>query len=179
MPRHARGAQDQSQCTKALSLCMSGPLAAAAVDSVALLLALASVLVLFCANHGIQTLSAVQDRPPEGQQQRPTQDAEQSGWETQCVLLLWLAQLVLIPFDLALVDSSMSTSLAPGCSLLPDMLTNVKHIIVCSRLAIGADALEPGPGALRPVPAAMRTALCTRQSVEASSSGCPPACTYA
>ena len=44
------------------------------------------------------------------------QDAEQSGWETQCVLLLWLAQLVLIPFDLALVDSSVSGTLTAGCA---------------------------------------------------------------
>lgn len=31
-----------------------------------------------------------------------------SIWEAQCTLTLWLAQLVLIPFDLAVVDSSIT-----------------------------------------------------------------------
>ena len=42
--------------------------------------------------------------------------ADQGPWEAQCVLLLWLSQLVLIPFDLALVDSSSSPSPQPGCA---------------------------------------------------------------
>ena len=28
-------------------------------------------------------------------------------WEAQCILLLWLSQLVLVPFDLSLLDSSL------------------------------------------------------------------------
>lgn len=41
-----------------------------------------------------------------------TQRREESNsiWEAQCTLTLWLAQLVLIPFDLASVDSSISAS---------------------------------------------------------------------
>eukprot|EP00884_Botryococcus_braunii_P022550 jgi/Botrbrau1/897/Bobra.0167s0018.1 len=38
---------------------------------------------------------------------------EPRQWEAQCVLLLWLSQLVLIPFDLAIVDSSLAD--APAC----------------------------------------------------------------
>lgn len=33
---------------------------------------------------------------------------EPPQWEAQSVLLLWLSQLVLIPFDLAIVDSSLA-----------------------------------------------------------------------
>lgn len=40
----------------------------------------------------------------------------QGLWEAQYVCLLWLALLVLIPFDLALVDSSLSSSAATGGS---------------------------------------------------------------
>ncbi len=41
-----------------------------------------------------------------------TQRREESDsiWEAQCTLTLWLAQLVLIPFDLASVDSSITAS---------------------------------------------------------------------
>ena len=35
-------------------------------------------------------------------------------WQAQCTLLLWLSQLLLIPFDLATVDSSAAPSNAPG-----------------------------------------------------------------
>ena len=31
-----------------------------------------------------------------------------AAWQADCVLLLWLSQLLLIPFDLATVDSSMA-----------------------------------------------------------------------
>ncbi len=31
-------------------------------------------------------------------------------WETVCVLLLWLSQLVTLPFDLALLDSSLTAA---------------------------------------------------------------------
>ena len=32
----------------------------------------------------------------------------EAAWQADCVLLLWLSQLLLIPFDLATVDSSMA-----------------------------------------------------------------------
>ena len=35
-------------------------------------------------------------------------------WETRCVLLLWLALLVLVPFDLASIDSSLTNLLLCG-----------------------------------------------------------------
>ena len=34
----------------------------------------------------------------------------EAAWQADCVLLLWLSQLLLIPFDLATVDSSMAQS---------------------------------------------------------------------
>ena len=39
---------------------------------------------------------------------------EAGRWEAQCVALAWLAQLVLLPFDLALLDSSLGEA-AAGC----------------------------------------------------------------
>ena len=34
-------------------------------------------------------------------------------WEAQCTLLLWLAILVLLPFDMASLDSSLGAGAAP------------------------------------------------------------------
>ena len=39
-------------------------------------------------------------------QETQRREEADSIWEAQCTLTLWLAQLVLIPFDLASVDSS-------------------------------------------------------------------------
>lgn len=39
-------------------------------------------------------------------------------WEAQCVLLLWLSQLVLLPFHLALLDSSLSDA-SPSSTCAP------------------------------------------------------------
>ena len=41
-------------------------------------------------------------------QETHRRDETDSIWEAQSTLTLWLAQLVLIPFDLAVVDSSMT-----------------------------------------------------------------------
>ena len=41
----------------------------------------------------------------------------EAAWQADCVLLLWLSQLLLIPFDLATVDSSMADS-AQDCRCL-------------------------------------------------------------
>ncbi len=37
---------------------------------------------------------------------RSFDDEANSIWEAQCTLTLWLSQLILIPFDLATIDSS-------------------------------------------------------------------------
>ena len=57
--------------------------------------------------------------PPDSGPVAQAEQAEQKAWETQCVLLLWLSQLVLIPFDLALVDSTCPSPAAmqPGWDL--------------------------------------------------------------
>jgi len=53
-----------------------------------------------------------------------TQRREESNsiWEAQCTLTLWLAQLVLIPFDLPSVDSSISASATRSPLLLQPFL---------------------------------------------------------
>ncbi len=53
-----------------------------------------------------------------------TQRREENNsiWEAQCTLTLWLAQLVLIPFDLASVDSSISASATRSPLLLQAFL---------------------------------------------------------
>lgn len=44
-------------------------------------------------------------------------------WQAQCTLLLWLSQLLYIPFSLASVDSSLdSTASQPGCAEVLRML---------------------------------------------------------
>ena len=40
-------------------------------------------------------------------------------WQADCVLLLWLSQLLLIPFDLAAVDSSIDAPVSPLTGVLP------------------------------------------------------------
>ena len=37
-------------------------------------------------------------------------ERHEGDWQADCVLLLWLSQLLLIPFDLAAVDSSMDAA---------------------------------------------------------------------
>lgn len=51
-----------------------------------------------------------------GRVQARNGDATEGLWQAQCTLLLWLSQLLLIPFDLASVDSSAGVGLsaAPG-----------------------------------------------------------------
>ena len=43
-------------------------------------------------------------------QETQRREEADSIWEAQCTLTLWLAQLVLIPFDLASVDSSITAN---------------------------------------------------------------------
>ena len=44
----------------------------------------------------------------QGPQKRSVDDDNNSTWEALCTLTLWLSQLVLIPFDLAIVDSQLT-----------------------------------------------------------------------
>lgn len=48
-----------------------------------------------------QACTPLQDRGAE---------RHEGDWQADCVLMLWLSQLLLIPFDLATVDSSMDAS---------------------------------------------------------------------
>ena len=68
-------------------------------------------------------------------------------WELQCVLLLWLSQLITIPFNLALMDSSLSSTpenryeinlahlcaFANSCSWLGQDKYTCSHTNVCQR----------------------------------------------
>ena len=45
---------------------------------------------------------------PQVSKETHRREESDSIWEAQCTLTLWLAQLVLIPFDLAVVDSSIT-----------------------------------------------------------------------
>ncbi len=68
-----------------------------------------------------------------------TQRREESNsiWEAQCTLTLWLAQLVLIPFDLASVDSSISASATRSPLLLESVLVpQASHLVqsLCGRM---------------------------------------------
>lgn len=50
---------------------------------------------------------------------------EAGRWEAQCVALAWLAQLVLLPFDLALLDSSLGAGdAATGCVGRPALIAH-------------------------------------------------------
>ena len=53
--------------------------------------------------------------PPQVSKETHRREESDSIWEAQCTLTLWLAQLVLIPFDLAVVDSSI-TQQSTRCS---------------------------------------------------------------
>ena len=44
----------------------------------------------------------------QGPRKRSVDDDNNSTWEALCTLTLWLSQLVLIPFDLAIVDSQLT-----------------------------------------------------------------------
>ena len=49
--------------------------------------------------------------------QRQGSGGTEGLWQAQCTLLLWLSQLLLIPFNLATVDSS-ADSISSRCSAL-------------------------------------------------------------
>ncbi|KAK9846640.1 hypothetical protein WJX81_008203 [Elliptochloris bilobata] len=86
--------------------------------------------------------------------------AEASGWEAQCVALAWLEQLVLLPFDLALLDSSLGTAApAPGVG-------------ECAPLARGlvqrCQALLSAPGSARDAAARLLGRLLARPDMAAA-----------
>lgn len=56
--------------------------------------------------------------------------AEDGLWEAQCILLLWLSQLVLVPFNLSLLDSSLQeTDVAERCGSTPHSNTNYQAVM--------------------------------------------------
>ena len=63
----------------------------------------------------IDDLSVDMLQVPQETQRREEAD---SIWEAQCTLTLWLAQLVLIPFDLASVDSSITANATRSAAYL-------------------------------------------------------------
>ncbi|CAM6128397.1 unnamed protein product [Calypogeia fissa] len=62
-------------------------------------------------------------------------------WETQCTLLLWLSILVLIPFDMASVDTALADS-GPSCGNSPEAVPPLveRMIRMCKE-----DLANPGP----------------------------------
>eukprot|EP00854_Cymbomonas_tetramitiformis_P010531 gene10531-12462_t len=85
-------------------------------------------------------------------------DAEDLCWETQCILLLWLSILVLIPFDLATVDTSLA---APAEGRREDTATLVERIVQVSQ-----DFLSD-PGKVRDMAAVVLSKLLTRPDMGA------------
>ena len=66
-------------------------------------LALSTAQSMLPHTHNLAAADAVQ-----GPQKRSVDDDNNSTWEALCTLTLWLSQLVLIPFDLAIVDSQLT-----------------------------------------------------------------------
>jgi hypothetical protein len=55
--------------------------------------------------------------------------AQAGGWEAQCVVLAWLEQLVLLPFDLAALDSSLGANAEPdGCAARQPIALPPRHV---------------------------------------------------
>ncbi|KAK9814241.1 hypothetical protein WJX72_002759 [[Myrmecia] bisecta] len=87
----------------------------------------------------------------------PSGGVESKGegvWEAQCVLMLWLSQLVLIPFDLATVDTSLSNLAATD--RMPEVPPVVQQILVLCRSYLAS------PGSIREMAALLVGRLLTR-----------------
>lgn len=73
--------------------------------------------------------------------------AEEGIWEVRCVLLLWLAILVLVPFDLATIDSRccMQWQLLPATSYAKVQIYHLKHSYrcMCDRLLSHHHSVRP------------------------------------
>ena len=70
-----------------------------------------------CNSEALQRVRLSLADPLMGGRMQTREDPATEGlWQAQCTLLLWLSQLLLIPFDLATVDSSagVATSAALG-----------------------------------------------------------------
>ncbi|KAA6421473.1 MAG: tubulin-specific chaperone D-like, partial [Trebouxia sp. A1-2] len=87
-----------------------------------------------------------------------TQRREESNsiWEAQCTLTLWLAQLVLIPFDLASVDSSISASATSSGSWPP----------IVSKIMNMYKGHMSSPGSIRDMAALLLGRLLTRPDLQ-------------
>jgi hypothetical protein len=80
-------------------------------------------------------------------------------WETKCCLLLWLSMLVLIPFDIASVDTALADS---GSMIQNDEIPLVKKI-----LALCKDYLA-SPGPMREMAGVLLSRLLTRPDMQAA-----------
>ncbi|KAL0043717.1 hypothetical protein WJX82_009809 [Trebouxia sp. C0006] len=87
-----------------------------------------------------------------------TERREESNsiWEAQCTLTLWLAQLVLIPFDLASVDSSISASATSSGSWPP----------IVSKIMDMYKGHLSSPGSIRGMAALLLGRLLTRPDLQ-------------
>lgn len=80
--------------------------------------------------------------------------ADHGTWETRYVILLWLSILVLIPFDLRTVDSSIGTRHYAAGSSLIDSIVSVCQSFLCE------------PGAVRDASAVCLSRLLTRPDMD-------------
>lgn len=64
--------------------------------------------VLSAANKAVLNSTRLHCRCVQVSQETHRREETDSVWEAQSTLSLWLAQLVLIPFDLAVVDSTLA-----------------------------------------------------------------------
>ena len=78
-------------------------------------------------------------------------------WETKCCLLLWLSMLVLIPFDIASIDTTLANS---NSTIQNDEIPLVKKI-----LALCKDYLA-SPGPMREMAGVLLSRLLTRPDMQ-------------
>lgn len=80
------------------------------------------------------------------------------GWETKCTLLLWLSILVLMPFDMASIDTALVEPRAPNIGLCRE---EEAPPLVQRMLKMCTDHLE-SPGPTREMAGVLLSRLLTR-----------------
>ena len=86
---------------------------------------------------------------------------ECSTWETRYVLLLWLSILVIVPFDLRTVDSSLS-DLAPTSTMDAEADDGEPHSALIDSIISAGKVYLKDPGAVRDAAAVCLSRLLTR-----------------
>eukprot|EP00955_Chlamydomonas_euryale_P108154 365823-Chlamydomonas_euryale.AAC.15 len=79
-------------------------------------------------------------------------EARAAVWEAQSVLMLWLSMLILVPFDLATIDSSATDVLAARCDAMRSCKEGVQLQGRCAAAGkvpgcAAADTQQPGASA--------------------------------